>query len=303
VDIFVHDRQTALTTRVSVNSSGVEADDDSNLPSISADGRFVAFASSAQNLVTNGASIFTQIFVHDRQTGQTSRVSVSNAGSVGNNNSTWPALSADGLFVAFESSASNLVPADSNALADVFVRDRANSLTTRVSVASDGAQGNLPSNGRLGISSDGRCVAFQSRATNLVQGDTNSRFDIFVRDRLDGVTTRVSVSSQGAESNGHSQVCALSGDGRVVLFENLSSDLAPDDHNNSTDIFFHDRDACPGDANADGAIDFLDLNAVLSAFGSCAGDAAFLVTADLNGDNCVDFLDLNTVLGFFGSAC
>ncbi|WP_447971506.1 TolB family protein [Nitrospira sp. M1] len=190
-DIFAHDRQAKTTTRVSVNSAGQEgnAGGDST-PALSADGRFVAFASQASNLVPQDTNAVNDIFAHDRQAGTTTRVSVNSAGQEGNAGSTAPALSADGRFVAFASQASNLVPQDTNAVNDIFVHDRQTGTTTRVSVNSAGQEGNARSISSPDISADGRLVAFASRASNLVPYDTNETTDVFVHDRQAGTTTR-----------------------------------------------------------------------------------------------------------------
>src|SRR5439155_1436556 len=170
-DVFVHDRQTGTTERVSVASDGKKGNDGSRGAALSADGRFVAFHSTPTNLGpgdTNGA---TDVFVHDRQTGTTERVSVASGGTEGNGFSAGPALSADGRFVAFHSTATNLVAGDTNGKTDVFVHDRQTGTTERVSVASDATQGNNASS-YPALSADGRFVAFHSDATNLVAGDT-----------------------------------------------------------------------------------------------------------------------------------
>jgi len=235
-----HDGPWHVIQRVSVASSGVQGNGRSCCPSISADGRFVAFASEASNLVpgdTNGA---WDVFVYDRQTGEITRVSVASDGAQGNGDSGGPAISADGRFVAFYSSASNLVPGDTNGVEDVFVHDRLTGQTTRVSVASDGAQGNDLS-WQPSISADGRFVAFASRASNLVPGDTNGTWDVFVHDRLTGQTTRVSVASDGKEGNGFSFLPLISADGRFVAFTSEASNLAPGDTNPWWDVFVHDR--------------------------------------------------------------
>ena len=177
------------TTRVSVDSAGVEGNNGSWVPSISGDGRFVAFESYASNLVPGDTNLTVDVFVHDRQTGQTTRVSVDSAGVEGNGWS-WPSsISGDGRFVAFESGASNLVPGDTNLTGDVFVHDRQTGQTTRVSVDSAGVEGNSVSQTHS-ISGDGRFVAFESAAYNLVPGDTNGRYDVFVHDRLGISLTR-----------------------------------------------------------------------------------------------------------------
>ncbi|MGB7895074.1 MAG: calcium-binding protein, partial [Microcoleus sp.] len=178
-------------TRVSVDSAGNPGNSDSNAYSISADGRFVAFQSQASNLVPGDTNNKNDIFVRDLSTNTTTRVSVDSAGIQGNNDSFNPSISADGRFVAF-ASFSNLVPGDTNNQPDIFVRDLLSNTTTRVSVDSAGNQGNSLSNNSA-ISADGRFVAFQSYASNLVPGDTNNQFDIFVRDLSTNTTTRASV--------------------------------------------------------------------------------------------------------------
>jgi Tol biopolymer transport system component len=182
-DIFVRDRETGTTTRVSVDSAGSQSNGESYYPSISGDGRFVAFESRASNLVSNDTNDVSEVFVHDRATGITSRVSVDSAGGQQNRSSAKPAISSDGRFVAFVSVASTLVPRDSNATSDVFVHDQATGVTSRVSVDSAGIQGNSRNRYRPSISADGRFVAFQSDASNLVPNDTNDLSDVFVNAR------------------------------------------------------------------------------------------------------------------------
>ncbi|MCB9433503.1 MAG: PD40 domain-containing protein, partial [Ardenticatenaceae bacterium] len=239
IHIFVHDRQTGKTNRVSVDSSDNPGNDNSDAPSISGDGRFVAFDSLASNFVSGDTNGNHDVFVHDLQTRTTSRVSVHSSGSQGNNASQAASISSNGRFVAFESYASNLVSGDSNSRPDIFVHDRQVGTTSRVSVDSSGSEGNdysfAPS-----ISSDGRFVAFQSRASNLVSGDSNGAYDIFVHDQQMGTTSRVSVDSNGSEANGESLNASISGDGRFVAFQSRASNLVSDDTNNAVDIFVHD---------------------------------------------------------------
>ncbi len=241
-DVFVRDRQSGTTERVSLAPGGAEGDNDSSDPSISADGRFVAFWSWASNLVAGDTNGWADVFVCDRQSGTTERVSLATGGAEGNNGSAYPAISADGLFVAFQSSASNLVIGDTNARADVFVRDRQSGTTERVSVDSAGAQGNLDS-WYPSISADGHFVAFFSFSSNLVAGDTNAHEDVFVRDRQSGTTERVSVATDGTQGNTASESPSISADGRFVAFESFSSNLVPGDTNESDDVFVRDRDA------------------------------------------------------------
>jgi len=186
-DVFVHDRETGETTRVSVATGGEQANGPSqdDEPGISADGRFVAFISEATNLVPGDTNGVKDIFVHDRQTGETTRVSVATGGGQANGPSEGqPALNGSGRFVVFSSEASNLVPGDTNGEDDVFVHDRQTGETTRVSVATGGGQGmGGGAGGSPQLSGDGHIVAFGSEATNLVPGDTNGVQDIFIHDR------------------------------------------------------------------------------------------------------------------------
>jgi hypothetical protein len=239
-DIFVHDRSTGITERVSVDSSGAEGNSSSAHASISADGQVVAGDSDASNLVANDTE--PDVFVHDRSTGITERVSVDSSGAPGDDTSKYASISADGQLVAFSSFATNLVPGDANGWPDVFVHDRASGITERVSVDSSGSEGNgycdLPA-----ISADGRCVVFDSGATNLVASDTNGHWDAFVHDRSTGITERVSVDSLGAEGNGHSytNTSSMSADGGFVAFHSDASNLIANDYNATTDVFVHER--------------------------------------------------------------
>lgn len=197
-DIFVRDRATGETTRVSVASDGTQANGFSRHTSISGDGRLVAFRSYASNLVPNDTNQTDDIFVHDRASGVTERVSVATGGGQANGSSRYPALSADGRYVAFFSDATDLVENDTNGTADVFVHDRSAGTTVRVSVASDGSQADGWS-GDPCISALGRYVGFTSNATNLVPDDTNQAADVFRHDLVTGQTVRVSLDEQGQE--------------------------------------------------------------------------------------------------------
>ncbi|MBT7915003.1 calcium-binding protein, partial [Candidatus Bathyarchaeota archaeon] len=231
LDIFVHDRITHTTTRVSVDSTGAEGDDESLDPSISGDGRYVAFVSSASNLValdTNGAD---DIFVHNRDTNTTTRVSVGPSGTEGNSDSYDPSISSDGRYVAFDSGASNLVAGDTNGQGDIFVHDRDTDTTTRVSIHTNGTTEGNNYSYTSSISSDGRYVAFVSVASNLVAGDTNGSRDIFVHDRDTNTTTRVSIDSTGTEGDRNSYDPSISSDGRYIAFYSYASNLVAGDTN------------------------------------------------------------------------
>ncbi len=181
-DVFVHDRQTGQTTRASVAIGGAQGNGRSGFAKISADGRFVAFSSSATNLVAGDTNRVNDVFVHDRQTGQTTRVSVATDGTQGNGQSGYPVISADGRFVAFASNATNLVARDTNNAPDIFVHNQHTRQITRVSMMTSERRYD-GSTTQLSISANGRFVAFDSSATNLVAGDANNRWDVFVYDR------------------------------------------------------------------------------------------------------------------------
>ncbi|MEG4046529.1 calcium-binding protein [Microcoleus sp. Pol17_C1] len=248
-DIFVRDTLANTTTRVSVDSAGNQGNNNSISTSISADGRFVAFSSDATNLVPGDTNSSTDIFVRDLLTNTITRASVDSAGNQGNGLSGFPSISADGRFVAFSSIAANLVPGDTNNNTDIFVRDLSTNTTTRVSVNSAGNQANNNSFAIASISDDGRFVAFNSAATNLVPGDTNGSRDIFVRDTRANTTTRVSVDSAGNQGNDISFSTSISTNGRFVVFDSSASNLVPGDTNNTTDIFVSDTGNTSGDIN------------------------------------------------------
>jgi Tol biopolymer transport system component len=243
-DIFVHDRQTGETKRVSVNSLGVEGRDGCARPSISGSGRYVTFDSRSNNLVRGDTNRQCDIFVHDRQTGLTERVSINSLGAEGNRESNGPTISADGRYVAFGSESDNLAPGDTNGVDDVFVHDRQTGVTERISVDSSGVQSNGPWCWATSISSGGRYVAFTSSASDLVPADTNGRYglwDSFIRDRETGVTERVSVNSLGIEGKGDTKYPVISADGRYVAFESDADNLVLGDTNGREDVFVHDR--------------------------------------------------------------
>jgi Tol biopolymer transport system component len=227
---------------VSYTAAGGFAEERSSGPSVSSDGRFVAFESFAENLVANDSNDSLDVFVRDTQTGVTTLVSVASDGTQGNRYSTEASISADGRYVAFTSAATNLVANDVNEDTDVFVHDRQAGTTVLVSVSSAGAQGGWrDGSSEPSISADGRVVAFQTEA-KLVANDTNFRWDAYARDLDAGTTSRVSVSSNGVQGNRHLwRGPKISGDGRFVAFESESTNVVFDDNNGVADIFVHDR--------------------------------------------------------------
>ena len=333
-DIFLYDNQADDTIRVSVpnladqGTLGTEADSSSSEPAMSGDGRYLVFWSNARNLVTGDTNLYADIFLHDRQTGATTRISVPNLADQGTlgteaagvsfnaGNSFSPSVSDDGRYVAFRSQATNLVLNDSSGDStsaylkgtDIFFHDTQTGETTRVSVPNLADQGTLGTeannnSGNPEISADGRYVVFQSDATNLVTGDTNNVCDnnfsgifddnctdIFLFEVATGVVKRLSVDFSETQSNGACRNPSISNEGLFVAFECTASNLVTDDTNGFTDIFVHNTvtgeialvsiadDGTQGDGSSE--------NASISGDGQyIAYDSAAttLVTGDANG--------------------
>lgn len=244
-DIYVRDVSGSTTTLISraTGVAGAKADADCGRPAVSLGGGVVAFSSIATNLHADDTDGIVDVFA--RSVGPATTVLVSRATGVsgvkangGGSPTLDLSLSADGRFVAFAMGATTLDPDDPDTLEDVFVRDLQASTTTLVSRASGtlGTKGNNPSN-RPRISGDGRRVAFDSSASNLVQGDRNLTSDVFLRDLVGGTTGRVSVRTFGAEAGGSSTAATISGNGRFVAFESFAPNLVDDDNNGEVDIF------------------------------------------------------------------
>jgi Tol biopolymer transport system component len=289
-DVFVVDLAAGTIERVSVDSAGAEADGGSFAPSLSADGKVVAFWSDATDLVANDTRGVADVFVHDRTTGATERASVNSKGIEGNGGSYRAALSSDGLLVAFESDATNFTANDTNSSTDIFLRDRVNGTTKRVSLTSGGGAPDPGGCFDPALSADGTRVAFSARATNLVPGDTNGQYDVFVRDIVAATTVRVSVDSSGAQGNGTSWHPALSADGSTAAFESWASNLVAGDRNGAGDVFTYDlATGVTERASVDGAGgegDGSSFDVALSADGSFVAftsDATNLATNDGNG--------------------
>jgi beta propeller repeat protein len=230
-DVFMKDNRSGETTRASISQAGVEANGVSDKPSVSADGRYVSFRSTASNLITGDTNNITDIFRKDTQTGEVVRASTTSAGAQSNGASDWSDISADGNLVVFLSSASNLVTGDTNGKADVFLKDLTTGQTTRISTDSAGAQANNASD-RMDISADGRYVAFRSLASNLVSGDTRGKWDVFVKDTQTGLT--VCLSQDGSADSGWPTISA---DGMYVAYPSFASNLVAGDTNAQRDIF------------------------------------------------------------------
>ncbi|EDN68252.1 WD40-like Beta Propeller [Beggiatoa sp. PS] len=237
---FEHAIAQEIITHISVNAEGENGNSHSQAPALSADGRYIAFHSDANNLVPNDNNGFADIFVYDRILKQINRISVNSEGNEGNFVSFFPNLSANGRYVTFQSDASNLVPNDDNLkTTDIFVYDRETKATQIVSVSNKGKQGNSTSS-EPDISADGRYIAFHSYATNLVSKDSNNRVDVFLHDLETGETIRVSIKGNSVQAKGASFSAAISADGSYIAFTSEATNLVTDDKNQKTDILVRD---------------------------------------------------------------
>ncbi len=279
-DAYVHDLETGTTERVSVASDGTAADGLSSAPSLSSDGRYAVFSSDATNLVPGDTNNASDVFLHDRQTGTTVRISQTPQGGPGNGSSRDQSISRDGRFIVFDSMAGNLAAGDTDDTGDVFVYDRQTGTTKLVGgdkdgenttgqISGDGKVVGYSNSGRLfvdvlntgrteqvdvtsggeaadnwsfapSLSSDGSKVAFYSTAATLAPGDAYGTYDVFVRDRTAGTTTRVSGGPEGVNGDGASDLPSISGNGRYVAFESTSANLVAEDVNKHYDVFVHD---------------------------------------------------------------
>ena len=237
-DVYVVDTADGTIQRASVRGDGTQANNSSFGGVLSADGRFVAFTSVASNLTPGDDNNGWDVFVKDLATGAVSLASRSPAGGPGAGSSQEPQISADGRYVVFLTEASDIVPEDTNGSSDVVVYDRSTGENQLVSRDLDG----LPAGDSYGASIDGagRLVSYYSLASDIVSGDTNGYSDVFVRDLVSGLTTRVSLTSGGGQANSWSDRSRLSGNGRYVAFRSGATNLADGD-GNTEDIFVHDR--------------------------------------------------------------
>ena len=236
-DIFLRDLNNNTTQLISITKSGVRSNKESAEGTISGDGTVVAFSSTSTTLTSLNANSVRQVYVKDLSTGDLELISVNNNGQAGDNDSFSPAVSNDGRYIAFISISSNLDGYAATNHYDIYLHDRLNKKTERISFTSTGALSNNHS-GLPSISSDGRLVAYMSLADNLVFNDTNAQIDIFVYDRQ---TKTVERASSTSPSNGHSFSPKLSSNGRFVAFYSSASNYITNDTNGKDDLFVYDR--------------------------------------------------------------
>ncbi len=256
-DCFVHDNLTGTTVLISLGVAGAQANADCFRPSLSSSGRYVAYVTTATNLVAGDTNGMGDVFRHDRDTDAdgvfdepgavaTIRVSVATGGAQtnGHSRSYESTISDDGDRIVFESDATNLVAGDTNGIQDCFLRIVSAGTTTRLSVSTSGAQ-STGSTSSPAISGNGAAVVLTANSSpgssGLTADDTNDVPDVFVRDLVAGTTTRVSVSSAGAQGNGSSLWGTISDDGLLVSFESSATNLVAGDVNGTDDVFVHDR--------------------------------------------------------------
>ncbi len=288
-DIFVRDRTAGTTEQVNLTSTDQPAPNGfHSLPAISANGNLVAFFSSSTGLVPEDTSYVSDIYVRDRGAGTTQRVSVNSNEEEAIYSCQSPpcqlaqsygpaAISGDGRYIAFSSDGDNLAPGDTNPSADLFLRDMQLGTTERVNLNNAGEETLGGGGYQPSLSTDGRFVAFETPAYNLVAGDNNGGSDVFVRDRLLGTVERVSVTTAGAQVALPSRDPSISGDGGIVVFDSDAIDLVGDDTNGKVDVFQHAYDI-----DIDGVSDFSD-NCPTVANTAGQGDD---VDGDLAGDAC-----------------
>lgn len=275
-DVFCHDRQTGITTLISASLIAFQQFNPRRRPNISFDGGAITFDSAADDLTLNDTNGWNDVFVWSRLTNSISCVSIASSGAQANERSEDAVISPDGRFVAFTSFAFNFIPGDTNS-PDVFVRDLQTGQLTWCSSGLAGAFADQPSY-VTSISGDGRFVCFWGGATNLVPGDTNGVWDVFVFDRVLGTTTRASVGTTGTQGNGQSNSGRISSDGRCIAFQSAATNLVVPDANLSVqDVYVRDRGTtasltfygagCPGTG--------LEVPAITNVGWPLIGNAAF----------------------------
>ncbi len=240
--VYVRDLKNNTTETVSLSTTGDLSNSSISFFDISADGRFVTFSTDASNLVSGDTNNFSDIFIRDRKLGTTTLISKNSSGFVGNGSSVKPAISCDGSYVAFISSASDLAAGDTNGFADVFLVDRlSNDNITNITINGNNSSGG---SGEVDLSCNGSTVVFQSHASNLVANDTNSKLDLFAFNMVDSLIQRVNLDSSNSQSSTSiiqdRSTNVVDFSGRYIVFASNATDLTTGDTNGKTDVFLRD---------------------------------------------------------------
>jgi len=244
--VLVWDSDTGETVTASVNLDGkVQTASICDAPRLDAAGRFVAFLSTATNMVTNAVSGEQHMYLRDLEAGTTVLVDQQQDGSGGAMSpASWPRITPDARYVAFESADADFVDADSNHQLDVFIRDCVAGRNELISARHDLLPGWTPNGistlNPSSLNTDGRVIAYASTADNLLADDTNGLSDVFVRALTNSNVILVSANTNGLVSDGPSFDPCISGDARYVAFTSSGDDLVEGDTNRFSDIFLHD---------------------------------------------------------------
>lgn len=239
-DVFLYDVESGNIGLVSKAANGEQGDDRSLQPSISGNGRFVAFVSLADNLHEADDNGVSDVYVYDRDEERLELATVDDEGALANHHSKHAAISDDGRYVAFQSMATNLVDADEDDMWDIYVRDRQEAVTELISRNLEGRAGSMESQ-RPSISADGRYIAFESWADDLVAGDQNYYSDVFVMDRHTGGMELASMGNDGEQAGDVNGGAVISADGRFVAFSSMAGNLVSNDQNQMFDVYLRDR--------------------------------------------------------------
>ncbi|MEM9378998.1 MAG: hypothetical protein AAGB93_03535 [Planctomycetota bacterium] len=301
-DVFLRDLQAGVTERISLTSTGAQATDRSDEPSITPDGSYVVFESDAA-LVPTDTNGQKDVYRLTRATGTLELVSISQSGVQGNGWSYHGEASDDGRYVSFTSAADTFVPGDTNGLTDIFRKDMSTGELVRVNVSSSGTQSSSETNWPS-ISGDGTTVVFSSRSP-LVTGDTNQNWDIFARDVAAGTTERINVRPDGGQANSYARSpVSLSTDGQFVLYASLSTNLVAGDTNDSQDVFLRNRttgtterlnlSTSGGELNDDSWVPAMTPDVAVITYTS---EATNIVLGDTNGERQIFARSLTDDLG------
>ncbi len=239
-DVYLRDLLTGKVTLVSRNAAGQAGNGPSSNATISADGKRIAYQSLASDLVTGDGNGKSDVFLYTRVGQVTTRVSLTAANTEANDDSSYPALSSNGSFMAFVSKA-DLTGVGTSGVQNLYFR-KVDGSATKLFSAGSGTGANAPVYTPV-MTSDSRYIAYVSAASNLVAGDSNGTSDVFLYDRSTGLTQRISVDGSGLEANGASTMPSISDDGNVIAFESKASNLVPNDTNGLRDLFIRNRSA------------------------------------------------------------